>query len=167
MTAQQDEWRIGRRGGRCAACDTAFAPGIEAVSALYAGEGAFTRSDFCVACFQDAAKRGSPFSWWSAPVPEPEAKKAVFDLGVAREFLMRLLAENDPAQASLRYLLVLMLMRKRAVHLQGQTTDARGEVMAITVPPDDDTTYEVVAAEIDEAEAERLREQLGRLFQLA
>lgn len=162
----QDPWRFGRRGAACAVCGSAFAPGAEAVSAIYQSEAGFDRRDFCGACFQDAGKRGSPFSWWSAAVPEPEKAKAVFDLGVAREFLQRLLLDSDPARASLRYLLALLLMRKRAVVLVGQEMTERGDVLTVRVPPDDETMHEIVAVDLDEAETERLRDELGRLFQL-
>lgn len=165
QAAGSDDWRIGRRGGKCAGCSADFVPGAEAVSALYRAGETWERRDFCSRCFQEAPKRGEPFSWWAAVVPQPEAKKAVFDLGVAKEFFLRLLREDAPEQRSLRYLLALMLMRKKVVLLDGQTTDSRGEVMAVRVPPDD-TTHEIVAVEIDEAESERLRDELGRLFQL-
>lgn len=162
---QTEDWRIGRRGGVCSGCAADLRPGAEAVSALYEAGPSFERRDWCGPCFQDAAKRGSPFSWWSAPVPEPEKKKAVFDLGVAREFLQRLLRDDDPSRASLRWLLTLMLMRKRAVAVVGTEMRDGVEVTTLRVPPSEDL-HEVRAVEIDEAEAERLREELGRLFQL-
>ena len=166
MTAQDDPWKFARRAGACAACGSSLPAGTEAVSAIYSGDEGFARRDFCGACFQDAAKRGSPFSWWSAVVPEPEKKKAVFDLGVAKEFFQRLLRDDDPSRASLRYLLALMLMRKRVVVLVGQERSERGEVMTIRIPPDDEPVHEIACVELDEAETERVREELGRLFHL-
>jgi hypothetical protein len=162
---QQDDWRVGRRGGVCAGCGAAFQPRATAVSALYEAGPSFERRDWCDACFQDGARRGSPYSWWSAPVPEPEPKKAVFDLGVAREFLQRLLRDEDPSRASLRWLLALLLMRKKAIAVEGTEERDGREVMTVRFPPSDDV-HEIVAVEIDEAETERLREELGRLFQL-
>lgn len=160
-----DDWRVGRRGGTCAGCSAAFAPGRDAVSALYAAGESFERRDWCGACFQDAERRGSPFSWWSAPVPEPEQRKAVFDLGVAREFLQRLLRDGDPARASLRWLLALLLMRKRIVVVEGQEVRDGVEILTVRIPPADEV-WEMPAVEIDEAETDRLREELGRLFQI-
>lgn len=184
---QPDPWRFGRRGSGCAACAAAFVPGKEAVSAIYeagaapdsagasaqptgtqdaAPAGGFERRDFCGPCFQDAQRRGGPFSWWSAVVPEPEKRKAVFDLGVAREFFQRLLRDDDPARASLRYLLALMLLRKRAVVLVGQEAVDGADVMTVRVPPDDESVHEVRCVELDQAETERLRDELGRLFDM-
>jgi hypothetical protein len=99
-------------------------------------------------------------------VPEPEKRKAVFDLNVAREFLRRLLREGAPERASLRYLLALLLMRKRVVKVLEQYSDERGDVMVVTIRPEDEESHEIVCAEIDEAESESLREELGRLFDL-
>jgi hypothetical protein len=164
--ARDESWRIGHRGGACSACAEPLRPGSEAVSAIYAAGDVFERRDFCGACFQAPEKRATPFSWWSAVVPEPEKKKAVFDLGVAKEFLQRLLRDQDPSRDSLRYLLALMLMRKRGVVLVGQNQTDAGEVMVVRVPPDDETVHELKVVDLDEAETERLREELGKLFQL-
>jgi hypothetical protein len=165
-----DDFKIGKRGGVCGACGAALAPGSRASSALYraepGGEASFVRRDFCGACFDDPARRGGPFSWWTAEVPQPvEAKKAVFDVGVAREFLVRLLKEDAAERASLRYLLALLLMRKKAVKVSDQFLKDGVEVMVLSVPPDE-TVFEVPCLEIDEAEAAKLRDELGRLFAL-
>ncbi len=163
------EFKIGRRGGTCAACGAALAPGASASSALYrepaGGASAFSRKDFCAACFEDSGKRGTPFSWWTAVVPTPQEKKAVFDVGVAKEFLLRLLKEDAPERASLRHLLALLLMRKKAVKVGDQFLKDGVDVMVLSVPPDE-TVFEVPCVEIDEAEATKLRDDLGRLFAL-
>lgn len=160
-------WRTGRREACCATCGVAFTPGSSVVSTLVAAESdaqaPFERRDYCTACFDAAASR--PFSWWRAAVPQPDDKKAAFDLGVAREFLLRLLQEDAPERASLRYLLTLLLLRKRIVRVADQFRDERGDVMTVRIPPDD-TVHEVPCPDIDEAEAAALREQLGRLFDL-
>lgn len=162
-------FRVGRRGDACAACGAALVPGKIASSALYrapeSGEASFVRRDFCGPCFEDPARRGEPFSWWSAPVPQPAEKKAVFDTGVAKEFLARLLRENAPEHASLRYLLVLLLLRKKLVKVTDQFTRDGTDVMVVAVPPEE-TVHEVACVDLDEAESERLREELGRLFAL-
>lgn len=167
MTVEGD-FRIGRRGGGCSACTRALGAGERASSALYrtsGGETSFERRDFCAACFEEPAKRGEPFSWWTAVVPEVQEKKALFDTGVAKEFLLRLFQENAPERASLRYLLTLLLMRKKLVKVNDQFVRDGVEVMIAVVPPDE-TAYEVPCLELDEAETTKLREELGRLFAL-
>ncbi len=173
-------WRTGRRGESCAACGRAFAAGESVVSSLHetesppdadaAGDGApaFARRDACDACAADvtaAAESAAAYSWWRWTVPAPEQKRAAFDLGVAREFLVRLLREDEPARAPLRYLLALLLLRKRVVRVDEQFRDERGEVLSLRIPPDE-TVWEIVAVELDEAATESLREQLGQLFDL-
>lgn len=165
----EDDFKIGRRGGVCGACGALLAPGSRASSALYraepGGQTSFVRRDFCGACFDDAGKRGEPFSWWTALVPQPVEKKAVFDVGVAREFLLRLLKEDAAERASLRYLLALLLMRKKGVKISDQFMRDGVEVMVVSVPPDE-AVFEIPCLAIDEAEAGKLRDELGRLFAL-
>jgi hypothetical protein len=167
-------WKTGHRGAGCGACEGAFEPGTIVVSALFeapvvdAGDDdgpPFSRVDFCAPSFDGEADTGGPFSWWRFVVPPPEEKKATFDLSVAREFLQRLLDQGDPERASLRYLLTLLLMRKRIVKVAEHFTDKRGEVMAIRFPPAD-AIFEVVCCELSEDETDSLREQLGELFDL-
>ena len=168
------DWKTGHRGAGCGACEGAFDPGALVVSALFElplpadgdDEGPpFRRVDFCQTCFEGDADTGSPFSWWRFIVPAPEEKKAAFDLGVAREFLQRLLAQDEPERASLCYLLTLLLMRKRVVNVSEQFSDERGDVMSIRFPPDD-AVFEVVCCELTEDETESLRDQLAELFDL-
>jgi len=157
---------VERRAGLCQGCDREFETGDRVTSALYSLEEGFARRDWCEGCFTGPEGDPAPFSWWAAEVPEPEKKKAVFDLGVARDFLSRLLLENAPERASLRYLLTLLLMRKRGVKLLEQFADPRGEIMVVKVPPSE-TEHEIVCDPIDEAEAESLRAELDRLFDLS
>jgi hypothetical protein len=169
MTGGGDAYKLARRAGACSACAATLAPGARTSSALYRapaqGEAAFERRDFCASCFDDPAKRGEPFSWWTAVVPTPQEKKAVFDTGMAKEFLLRLLKEDAPERASLRYLLALLLMRKKAVKVSDQFVKDGVERMVISIPPDE-TAFEVACLELDEAETTKLREELGRLFAL-
>lgn len=158
-------WKVGRRAHGCGACEAAFVPGAEVVSVLHEVGDDFDRRDLCRGCFEKERESRPPYSWWSAPLPEPEQRKAVLDQAVARDFLLRLLRENADERASLRYLLCLMLLRKRGVKLLEQFTDGRGDVMVVSVPPDE-AQHEVVCVDIDEAESDSLREQLGRLFDL-
>ncbi len=159
-------WRTGKREGACAACEASFAAGDAVVSALYEetaddGDVRFVRSDWCDACFDPDAR--PPYSWWRLAMPAE--RKAAFDLDVAREFLLRLLQENAPDRVSLRYLLALLLMRKRIVRVEEQLHDDRGEIMVVRVRGHE-SPWEIVCPEIDETEAEWLRDQLGVLFNL-
>ena len=165
MTDPDAGWKLARRARVCGGCECEFAGGDRVTSALYDREDAFARTDWCADCFAGPGRDPEPYSWWTARMPEPETKRAAFDLGVAREFLDRLLQEDAPERASLRYLLTLMLMRKRGVKVLEQFTDERGEVMVVTMPPDE-RPWEIPCPEIDAAESESLRDELGRLFDL-
>ncbi len=156
-------WKLGRRATTCVGCDASFAPGAAVTSALHTGEGGFARRDWCETCFETAS--ATAFSWWTATLPLETDKKPTFDLSVAREFLVRLLAEGGEEREALRYLLVLLLMRKRIVRLHEQIDRDGVDVMIVTIPPSDEP-HEISCPPIDEAEAESLRAELGRLFDL-
>lgn len=174
-------WRIGGRSRTCAHSEREFRPGDRVVSTLHAvaaepgeeepdddlGEArpAFVRRDVLEehAATVEAEDTEPPFSRWIWEVPEPEPRKPVLDLAAAREFLVRLIREDAPERASLRYLLVLMLLRKRLVKLHGEGED--GEALVVEVPPDVPPT-EIACPELTPEETDSLREELGRLFDL-
>lgn len=171
-------WRFERRADHCAVSGEPFRPGHRIVTTLHTvrvepeedseATTMLVRRDV-LEDHADAegadAPPGPEFSRWTWEFPEPEAKRPVLDLAAAREFLVRLVREDAPERAALRYLLVLLLMRKRLVRLEEQLTDERGDVLVIEIPPEVPPT-EIVCPELTEAEADALRDELGRLFDL-
>jgi hypothetical protein len=107
------DWDIQPRGSACTACRKAFADN-EAYHTLLSltGEG-YLRRDLCGACFTGTARDGV-ISYWQGeyrppppPAPEPIQKQT------AETLLKSLCASNDPTQSGARYILAVMLERKR------------------------------------------------------
>jgi hypothetical protein len=130
MTA---EWTIQGRADRCAATGAEFSDGEYFYTLLFEEKDGFRREDLSEAAFQArAADAPAPFSFWkskyeAAPPPAPEA------LGkqTAEDLLRRYMAEESPQYANARYILALMLERKRMIKEVEVRTSENGQLVRI------------------------------------
>lgn len=110
----QSDWEIKSRGHVCSRTGREFAEGEFFYTLLYReGEG-FRREDLCEEAWNERNDNLQPFSFWRSkyeppapPPPEPMAKDD------AEGLLRRLVQEQNPAQSKARYILALMLERKK------------------------------------------------------
>jgi len=116
------DWNIAKSERRCARCGRGFSEEEEYYSALYDTGAEFERRDFCTACWEapDTPPSGEPFSFWKAEVPKADQPKKLFvDNNVIFDFFCRLASEEDqPVKRNFRYILGLMLMRKKRLKLK-------------------------------------------------
>ncbi len=164
------DWKIDRKGTQCGACGKEFAAGETFVSAIWlreppTDEGAFERKDACPACFE--AEEREPFSRWVTRLPPEKPKGPLLDLGLAREFLLRLVAEADPERRNVTYVLALLLLRKRRLKLLEQRREGDLAIMTLRVTgTDEGKEFEVPAPEPTAEETEEITAELSRLFGL-
>src|SRR5271156_730844 len=114
MIAQ--EWNIQSRALQCAVTGRPFEKGERLFSALYWRDGQYTRVDLCADSWKARNDNIEPVSAWQTefvppPPPEPEALRK----DDAESLLRRLIAENAPGMRNARYILALMLERKKVV----------------------------------------------------
>jgi hypothetical protein len=110
------EWNIQAPALQCAATGRPFAKGERIFSALYWREGQYQRVDLCADAWQARNENIEPLSAWQTefvPPPPPEAEALKKD--DAESLLRRLVAENAPGTRNARYILALMLERKKVL----------------------------------------------------
>ena len=110
------EWNIQSRALQCAATGRPFEQGERIFSALYWREGQYQRVDLCTDAWKARNDNIEPLSAWQTdfvppPPPAPEALKK----DDAESLLRRLVAENAPHTRNARYILALMLERKKVL----------------------------------------------------
>lgn len=111
-----NEWPIKHRADACARTGRPFQPNESFYTLLFREGDGFRREDLSEEAWTQRNENIQPFSFWktryepppSTP-PEPLAKQNAEDL------LRRLLAENNPANANVCYVLAVMLERKRVL----------------------------------------------------
>lgn len=115
----QEDWEIHARSAVCQACPTEFVDKVTYHTILSFAPDGYTRMDICQTCWdtqysQGGMDRKGAFSHWrgkykSAPPPQPEA----LPKETAETLLRKLIDSQDPAHANARYILGVMLERKR------------------------------------------------------
>ncbi len=109
------EWTIQGRADRCSLTGEPFADGEHFFTVLYDEKSGFRREDLSEAAWLQRSGQGAkPFSFWRSKfeVPTPAAPEALGKQS-AEDLLRRCMEENAPEHANLRYILALMLERKR------------------------------------------------------
>ena len=108
------DWEIRKRSETCTATQHPFQEGEFFYTALYRDADNFRRDDVCEEAWAALPAEPAPFSFWKTkfeapppPPPEPLAKQD------AEGILRKLIAENSDATKNARYILALMLERKR------------------------------------------------------
>jgi len=111
------DWNIAKSERRCTCCNKEFAEEEPYYSALFDTGPAFERRDYCPGCWEaeDNADPAQAFSFWKTEVPKDDQPRKLFvDDAVIFDFFKRLAAEEgQPAKCNFRYILGLMLMRKK------------------------------------------------------
>jgi hypothetical protein len=125
------EWNIQPRAVRCAVSGEPFAKGQRVHSALYWREGQYVRVDMNEASWQARNENIGPLSAWQADFVPPEAPAPeALAKNDAESLLRRMMAENAPSTRNARYILALMLERKKMLR---QIERQRGDGQSVLV----------------------------------
>ena len=106
------EWEINKPLGQCHGTERTIESGEEYVGALVTTEEGLQRQDFCVDYWE--SKKPEVFCYWKTKLPEPGQKKQLFvDDQMLMSFFERLEKETEQGKIDFRFVLALILMRKR------------------------------------------------------
>jgi hypothetical protein len=116
---------------RCHATDRELRPGEKYVTALLAEGSRFVRRDFAANAW--AGPPENTIAHWAARVPpEGEApKRPPIDDDLLAEGFGRLDGATDPARVQFRYVVALLLMRRKRFKFEDVTKDAAGETLLV------------------------------------
>jgi hypothetical protein len=108
------EWTIQSRGHHCAHTNRPFVEGEYFHALLYLEKGAYRREDLSEEAFKTRPEEPRPFSHWRAKyVPPPPAQVEAVNKQTAEDLLRAYMEETGQEHTNARYILALMLERKR------------------------------------------------------
>jgi len=163
----QLDFEIQRSTRRCAATERPLEPGEVCYSVLEVCGGDVVRKDYAASAW--SGPPAEAFGWWKSRVPEPNVKKIKL---APNEVLLELfdqLAER-PEREDTRYVLALLLVRRRVLRLDGPATRAEEpssteDVQTMTVLcPLREATYEVAVVMPSDERIEEIQRQLSELL---
>lgn len=156
-----EAWHIARSTRTCAGTGEAIPAGAPFFSALIEGEESFERKDFLPAAWPEADKSAF-FSYWKNKGSEvKEEKKQAVDYDRLLAFYDSLENAEEPQKRLFRYVLALILVRRRRLRLEdmGRTDDGdrlvvydrrRGKTVEITAPEASREELAAVQAKLNE-----------------
>jgi hypothetical protein len=157
------DWEIAKSLQRCQACEKPFDPQEEYFSALYDQDNKFVRKDFCPACW-DKQDQTTLFSFWRTRcIPEEKKVKKFVDDSVILDFFMRLQGTADPSKKNFRYVLALLLMRKKLLKFDDIKKGEGGEALVLSLPAEG-TKFEVYNPQLTEEQIQQVTEEVGQIL---
>jgi hypothetical protein len=122
-------YELGRHADVCASTGAPLNPGDRYVACLVEreGEDGFDRVDYAADAWAQGNRPPRLFAFWTAEVPEPNKKPRLFiDDDALVSIFDQLEGATDPKRLAFRYVLALVLIRKRLIRQVG-TRAAKGD----------------------------------------
>jgi hypothetical protein len=152
------EWNVGKTAGTCCVTQKQLVENEEHYSALFETNEGFERRDYCLEAW--AGPPDEAICFWKARVPAKEEKKRMFvDDDVLMNFFMRLADAEDPLKLNFRFVLGLILMRKRLLKYEQTVREDNAEFWVMQFVKDK-TPHRVLNPSLDDAQ---IREVSGQL----
>lgn len=144
---------------RCAVSGRELAPGEAYYSALVPeGEG-WRRYDYAPEAWQGPPPEA--VGWWKSQRPD-ERRTRWAPNDVLLDFFDQL--EGQAENQDLRYVLALLLVRRRVMRLEETEPQPEGGEVLVLECPRRETTYRVPAMLPDETRAQQIQDELARLL---
>ena len=184
---------IERLTGQCAITGQALNPGEQYIAALVEADPSTTeapadntpkqtaapnaglkRIDISIEAWQQGHRPERLFSHWQSTVPQPNEKKKMFvDDSVLMNLLLRLADTDQPQRLAFRFVLTLILMRKKLLRYEGaqKRNDTEGQPQEWwTVTPKrglgvDEEPIEILNPQINDEQIQQVTEQLGQILE--
>ena len=149
---------------RCAASDRELKPGETFYSVLVPQGADVVRYDYA-----DSAWTGAPagaLGWWKSQMPDAQAHRLHWAPNDVMLHYFEQLA-NEPNKEDTRYVLALLMLRRRVVRLEEKRTDDRGRETMSLYCPKNETEYEVTVTDPDKERVDQIQEELAKLLTTA
>jgi hypothetical protein len=155
------DWKIARRRDRCSRCEAAFDEGTRHLSTLcFQGE-SLAREDLCAPCFE-RRDHGLEIFYWSTR-QRRDRRSLALDLPTLEHLFLRLEGNEEARIQELRYVIALLLMRKRRLKLVRVVRDPRESL--VLKRPRRDEAWRVPVCDFDPARMDALRDDLIGIFE--
>ncbi|MDX1565912.1 MAG: hypothetical protein R3236_10925 [Phycisphaeraceae bacterium] len=168
--------------GQCAFTGKVLQPQEDYVATLVEEGDELKRLDICNEAWEEGKRPENLFCFWKAVVPEPTEKKKLFvDDEVLMNLLQRLADADQPQRLAFRFVLALILMRKKLLRYDGvdrrsREADGATEDWWLLTPKrdlskgplgkwDEQTRIEVFDPHLDEEGIRSVTDQLSDILQ--
>jgi hypothetical protein len=144
----------------CAKTDREFKPGETFFSALLREDSAVVRYDYAEEAWEQPPENA--LGWWKSQMPEPNAKRLNWAPNdVMLHYFQQL--DGDDAKQDVRYVLALLMIRRRVVRLEETRTDSGHETLVMYCPKNE-SEYTTVVVEPTGERVKQIQDELSQLL---
>ena len=163
QTKTNTGYQVARPHGICAVSGATIAPGEKFMAALRETTQGFERLDITLGAWP-TFDRTDVLGFWQTVMPQPEQKKKVFvDDQVLCDLFERLSDTNEPAKINFRFVLGLILMRKRMVIYETSRSEGERELWTVRMKGRDDK-LDLINPKLGEQEVLEVSQQLSEIL---
>lgn len=157
-----DQWDIHRPSGSCHGTGSRIEPGQEYYAALVETENGLQRRDYSVEYWQE--NRPSVYCFWKTRMPAATSKRCTFvDEQMLEAFFERLATETDPERIAFRFVLALILVRRRRLRYEGTLVVDGRQVWRLRWVGQKETV-DVIDAQMDQEQIDEVTRQLSQVL---
>ncbi|WP_417732846.1 hypothetical protein [Rosistilla oblonga] len=154
------EYKVSRCSRRCSVLDRPLKPGETFYSVVFEDDEDFARKDISAEAWEGPPEEA--IGWWQGKMPEAGAGRMKLAPNHVLLDLLKQMSEQ-PHREAVRYLLALMLMRKRVVRPLDHEEGAVEGMLVVQVLADN-SQIEVAECEIPREERDQIRDELTELL---
>ena len=156
------QWEVESASGVCRKTGRAFVEGEEFYTVLFEEGESFRRADFAADSWEGPPEGCFCFFKSRRPVKEKK-KKLLVDSEMLIGFFRRLEDETEPVRVQFRFVLALLLMRKRLLQYESSATKDGQEVWQMVLTYDK-STHGVVNPSLTDDQIEDVSRQLSAIL---
>lgn len=158
----QQQWQVEPVTGVCAVSGKKFEEGDEFYTVLFEEGETFRRVDYCIDAWEGSPK--DSFCYFKTRVPvKQKRKKLLVNNELLTNFFIRLEDETEPVRVQFRFVIALILMRKRLLRYIDSKTKDNLETWNMTMMPDR-SAHTVVNPQLTDDQIEGVSAQLSAIL---
>lgn len=161
--ASAGEWHVAQTSKQCLECKAPFLADQDYWSTLHVETGGefpvLVRHDYCTSCWPKTEDR----IYWKTRRKANRDDHNVVDIQAMHQLFLQLVDDDREDVEALRYVVALMLVRKKILKVIRNARGARGDLV-FKDPRDDKKRMRLPTPELSEERLERLKEQLGEIL---
>jgi hypothetical protein len=156
------DYEVQRCSRHCAASGRELAPGESFYSVLVAEGAELRRYDY--SCEAWTGPPSGIIACWKSQIPDAHANRKHW---APNDVLLQLFDElaDQPDRQDMRYVLALLLVRRRVMRLEEKDNDEQGREIMVLYCPRRETTYSVPVVTPDQSRIDEIQDELARLLQ--
>lgn len=155
------DYEVQRSTRHCAITGRELQPGETFYSTLTSEGSQVIRRDYAAETWQGPPE--GVIGWWKSQVAQRDARKIHWAPNeVMLDLLESLKSQSD--KQDMRYVLALLLIRRRVVRLEESTTDDQGRELSVLYCPRREAEFRVVTSMPSNERIAEIQEELARLL---